>query len=400
MRFEETPEGKKYPVFYPKRNKENPLTLTHLIVEEASQVDIPLWKELYDALPQGCVVIFIGDINQLPPVFGPSVFNYALTQLPVIELTEIYRQALESPIIANAHRILRGEMPVEDKEFYRIYQSKPGSRLPTEGQTCAAFVNSWKKWYESGEYDVAQDIILTPINKDTHSCGSIVLNYYIAQYLGDKRGAKVHEVLAGRNKWYLAEGDRVMVDKQDGVITKIAINGDYQGKVSKSTISDINRFGHFTLESHDDSALQDDDFELTGYDDLNVDDIPPEEKKQAASHRVYVLKDDNTELEFDTAGDFSPQKFSLGYVISVHKSQGSEWRKTIIMCHKNFGNLLFRELLYTAATRAQTHVIIIDLTNYFFKAIQSQRVKGQTIKEKIELFNAKIVMNEPVLVQP
>lgn len=403
MEFRIHPDtGKQYPYFYPKRCAAWKLDITHLIIEESPMVDLDLWKKLYEALKPGTIVIFLGDINQLPPVFGPSVFNYAIVQLPVVELVEVHRQAKESPILSNAHRALVGEKLIPDNKYFKLFQTKvrKGAKAPSETGMCALAMNSIKKWMASGEFDVKTDIILSPINKPTHACGTKNINYHMAQYLGDQRKAKVHEILAGRNTWYLAEGDRVMVEKQDGVITKINVNATYIGKNSKSLFCDINRWGHPVLTNAQGEKIEDDDFELAGYEDLDVSDIPDEEKKMAASHYVYVLLDTGEEIMLETAGDFSEAKFSLGYAISVHKAQGSEWKRVVFLVHKNFKQLLFRELIYTAMTRAKEYLTIVDLTNCIDSSIGVQRIKGNSIQEKIEWFNSKLVMNEPINVTP
>ena len=131
-------EGKMYPRFYPARDAHNKLDIEYLIIEEGSMLDLNLGKQLIDALKPECVVIVIGDINQLPPVFGPSVLNYALIQLPVVELDEVYRQALDSPILANALKVLDGIMPVAKPPEFLFHQSKPGATMISE-QTQAGF---------------------------------------------------------------------------------------------------------------------------------------------------------------------------------------------------------------------------------------------------------------------
>jgi len=391
-------DGKTIPHFYPKRCATNPLDITHLIVEESSMVDIPLWRDqLFAALRPGCVVIFVGDINQLPPVFGPSVLNYALTKLPVVELDEVYRQALDSPILKNALGVLDGKFPVPDGKAFKLFQTKPGGQRPSEQTMASACINTIKQWIEKGEYDVNTDIILSPFNKEHFPCGTKSLNYFLATYLGDKRGAKVHEILAGRNTWYLSAGDRVMVEKQDGVIKSININASYMGKTSKSILYDINRFGK-PVGSNNGEHIDSEEFNLEGYKDLNVDDIADEEKKIASSHIVTVEMDDGSVTSLDSAGDFSDAKFCLGYCLSVHKAQGSEWRKVVLVLHKNFKILLFRELIYTAMTRAKDELVIVDLSNSLQGAIEAQRIKGNSVKEKIEWFNSKLALTEDVQV--
>ena len=396
-------EGKTVPHFYPKRNASNPLDITHLIVEESSMVDVPLWREqLFAALRPGCVVIFVGDINQLPPVFGPSVLNYALTKLPVIELDEVYRQALDSPVLSNALRTLDGLKPIPDKDGkFKLFQTKAGGRAPSEHSMAIAVINSIKKWMETGEYNPDTDIILSPFNKERFPCGTKSLNYFMAQHLGDKRSAKVHHIIAGRNTWYLAEGDRVMIEKQDGVIKSINYNGNYMGKPVLSKTCDINRFGKPVIGNNSNGAsIESDDFALEGYEELNVDDIADEEKKMSASHVITVQMDDGSSETLESAGDFSDAKFCLGYCLSVHKAQGSEWRKVVLVIHKNFKVLLFRELIYTAMTRAKEELVIVDMSNALDGALASQRIKGNSVKEKIEWFNSKLTLTEDCPVQP
>lgn len=390
-------EGKTIPHFYPKRNAANPLDITHLLVEESSMVDIPLWRDqLFAALRPGTVVIFVGDINQLPPVFGPSVLNYALTKLPVVELDEVYRQALDSPILANALRTLDGlEIQPDPTGKLKLYQTKPGGKSPSEHAMAVATINTIKGWHKNGQYNPETDIILSPFNKERFPCSTKNLNYHIAQYLGDERQAKVHHVQAGRNTWYLAVGDRVMISKQDGTIKRISMNAQYIGKTSLSVVCDINRFGKPTLGGPD-IDINAENFELEGYEELNVDNISDEEKTIAASHIIDVEMDDGTTECLSSAGDFSDAKFCLGYCLSVHKAQGSEWRKVIFVIHKNFKVLLFRELIYTAMTRAKEELVIVDMSNALSEAIKSQRIKGNSVKEKIEWFNSKLALTENV----
>ena len=259
-------------------------------------------------------------------------------------------------------------------------------------------INTIKNWHKAGKYDPETDIVLSPFNKEDYPCSTKKLNYHIAQYLGDIVNAKVHEVIAGRNKQYLAVGDRVMIEKQDGVITKININGDYIGAQSHSILFDINRFGKpLTNQDQDDDS----EFLLQGYADLNVEDTPDSEKKIQASHVVFVKLDgEEKEIELRSAGDFADNKFNLGYCLSIHKAQGSEWRKVILVIHRSMNVLLFRELIYTAMTRAREELVIVDMSNAMQNAIKTQRIKGNTVKEKIEWFNSKIVMTEPFNVLP
>lgn len=386
--------------FVPRRNRLNPLRLTHLIIEEASMVDANnLWMKLFEALLPGCQIIFVGDINQLQPIFGPSVLNYALINLPVVELTEVYRQALDSKIIYNAHRVLKGQSLESDGKDFIWEQTQPGGKLPSENLLALGLRIFLKKEYEKGLYDPNLDIILSPYNKN--DLGTININKHMAQYFGDLRNAEVQEIFAGMNRLYLAVGDKVLVNKMDGVVVKIHHNAKYFGKTPRPASICMTRHGQFIPRNGEDKehGEADEDFELD-YSNVNVEDISDKEKKNEASHIVEVELEDGETVVLSNVGEFHPQVFSLGYALTVHKAQGREWRRVFIMIHKNQATLLHRELLYTAITRASQQVILFDRTNYADKAIKAQRVKGNSIEEKIEWFNSKISLEVPVPLIP
>lgn len=379
--------------FAPRRTAQNPLDITHLVIEEASMLDAyTLWQQLYDALPPNVQIIFIGDINQLPPVFGPSILNYALVQLPIVELTEVYRN--QGIVLENAHNILAGKALCEDKDFVIVRGKSPvqvgQNKLAT---VLGTLFNQWLDAKGSDglpEYDPDDCIILSPFNKQ--ECGTINLNNWIAQHLGQRRKAIVHEVIAGFAKLYLAIGDKVMVNKMDGVITDIHRNPDYHGREPQIAGSDLTRFGVRVIGAHGQDSL--DDIAID-YSTFSVDALADSkgERKQQASHVVTVTLDNGKIETLKGAGDFGDQNFSLGYALTIHKAQGSEWRKVFIILHKDHATMLYRELFYTAVTRARTKVTIIAKDPIIMKAIGNQRIKGDSIADKIEFFNSGVMDN-------
>lgn len=396
-------EGKEKFRFAPRRTAKNPLNITHLIIEEASMLGLDLWEKLYDALPYGVQIIFIGDINQLPPVFGPSILNYALTQLPIVELTEVYRN--QGIVLENAHNILAGRMVKETKDF-EIVRGKSDTQVG-QVKMALALSNMFKTLSETigddglPSYDPENDIILSPFNKkggqdsgekEDYHLGTDSVNKWIAQFVGDKRGAIVYEVIAGFQKLYLAEGDKVMMNKRDGVILEIRKNPQYFGREPQLAGKDLSRFGMRILGKHSDLSFDDMEHERMDYDNFSLEALENEkaERKQQASHVIKVDFGDGIVEDFANAGDFSPASFSLGYCLTVHKSQGSEWRKVFILFHKDHSIMLFRELFYTAATRARTKVCIIAKDFLIKKAIETQRIKGNTLKDKLAYFNSGI----------
>lgn len=379
--------------FVPRRTASNPLTITHLIIEEASMLGLDLWERLYEALPYGVQIIFIGDINQLPPVFGASILNYALVQLPVVELTEVYRN--QGIVLENAHRILSGEFPKEDANWQIVRGKSPTQvgQQTTSEQLAVMFKNLYYSTDDKGRklYDPADCMILTPFN--VQPLGSDNMNKHIAQFLGAERGAVVHELISGFQKLYLAVGDRVMYDKRDAVITKISRNMKYVGKEPQPAGDDLSRFGVRILGKGN-SAADDHDFDALSidYSNFSLEALEEEkaERKVQCSHIVDIEFDDGGETTLESAGDFTPQVFSLGYVLTTHKAQGSEWRKVFIIMHKEHSVSLYREWFYTACTRPRESVVIIAKDFVIQKAIKNQRIKGSTLADKIAYFNSGV----------
>ena len=206
-----------------------PASITTIIFEESSMLGTDLHQEVIDACPHNPQIIYLGDIQQLPPVFGPAILGFKLLSLPVVELTEVYRQALESPIISLAHRILSGNsMAVSEFESWK----KPGQMT----------IRPWKKKIDSlnalltlssvfttfldqGIYDPEEDMILLPFNK---ACGTDELNKKIANYLAVKSSSSVYQVVAGFTSIF-REGEKVLVDKEDATIIRIEPNPGYYG---------------------------------------------------------------------------------------------------------------------------------------------------------------------------
>ena len=398
-------EGELYTtrMFVPHRNADNPLGITHLIIEEASMVGLDLWANLYDALQLGVQIIYLGDINQIPPVFGKSIMSYALCKLPVIELTHVYRQALDNPIIANAHRVLNGEsvVPSADGRFnvitgnskYQVGQERMGLALG----------NMFNQLWEVGDYDPDRDMILIPYNKQ--AMGTTAMNEKIASFLGAKRKAIVTPIKAGFQTLYLAVGDKVLVDKQAGWITSIQDNPKYMGQTPPPP-------GYYTRDGSPIIGMQGDvDWEATGgepdempnYDNFKLEEIEEDITKRAASHIVTVSFDppwaiqeaeENDEVyeslgstELGSSGDFAEAKFQFGYAMTIHKAQGSEWPKVYILFHQDHMNFLSRELVYTAMTRAREVCTFICKMELLDRAIAKQKIAGVGLAEKIMFFN-------------
>lgn len=381
--------------FVPRRNANNPLDITHLIIEESSMVGLKLWNELYEAMRPGTQIIFIGDINQLPPVMDKSILNYALVQLPVVELTKVYRQAEDSLILENAHAILAGKYSeIKEGKDFKIMRN--GEVQHSQHKLAQMIGTSFPRFAEiemmqKGEgYDPEQDIILSPFNKQ--DLGTDNLNKWIAQFLGVKRKAVTHEIKAGIATLYLAVGDKVMYNKQVGTITKISKNMEYHGKSTKTPAIGLTRFGTYIQVEGEAFIEEDEDDFGIGYEDIDLEKMAEEGKKEdllrSASHIVDILLETDQTITLSAVGDFAPAVFSLGYALTIHKAQGCEWRKVFIVLHKDHSVMAFRELLYTAVTRSRECCIIIAKDFMIKKAVENPRIKGNSIEEKIEYFNS------------
>lgn len=430
--------------FEPTRHQLNPLPseLRTIIIDEASMFSTELFDTVMLAIQSGIQVILLGDLHQLPPVYGSSILATKLTEWPVVELTDVYRQALESPIIRLATAIKDGTgFPVVEKTILtspdgastvtinplrqqlRGYDDGTTSKLPTALDTFCAFIDSL---ISKGDYSEEDDIILIPYNK---ACGTEALNKHIANTLGHKRDATVHHVIAGYNNHYFAIGDRVLFEKTDSVIVDIQENPAYVGKATMPASKTLDRWGgqndktaaaHVVTSDYDAMRFNVDtilaQMALVGEDD---------DKFNQASHVISVVNveqyeeyceqernKDKPKVDYgyeDKVAPIMPRNISdvgdinamlFAYALTVHKSQGSEWRRVFLFLHKSHHVMCSRELVYTAITRAREHLYIIcepdrgRVPGTLTKAAQSPRIKGDTLAEKIAWLKEKSATTE------
>lgn len=429
-------EMKKTMRFEPQRSKYNPLPsgLRLIIFEESSMVSVDLHDKLMDACPHKPQCAYLGDIQQLPPVFGSAILGFKMLELPTIELTDVYRQALNSPIIALAWKILSGNPKLFASKIKRVKRMHPSLKkevdrltvpsleaLSYENEDGKVIFQPWQKqlstdhalvtltkqfceWADNGYYNFNDDIILCPFNV---AFGTVEINKGISQHLGRRRKAVVHEVIAGYNKHYLAEGDRVLYEKEDAVITKISRNGEYLGKTPQTASEFLDRWGHLRTEDMDADATEKLETTAAGDGEFDVDAIDKylelaaseaEDRVTSASHIIdlKILATDE-EVTLDAASEVN--KMLGGYCITVHKAQGSEWERVFLVLHHSHATMNQRELLYTAVTRARKHLHIICEPNTFERGIVSQKIKGNTLAEKAEVFKGKLEERERLLLE-
>ena len=294
------------------RNMQNPLECDAVIVDELSMVDIHLFHGLLDALPLGCRLIMVGDSDQLPPVGAGNILHDIIKTdlLPVVSLTEVFRQAMESLIVTNAHKIVKGEYPELDKT------DKDFFFLQRENVTLAAstvidlYTNRLPKAYG---YDSINDIqIICPSRKGEN--GTVNLNKSLQKLLNPPSVQKEEIEQGGR---IFREGDKVM---------QIKNNYDLfwtRGKESSSGIFN----GDIGI----------------------IETVNPNAKL------MKIRFDDRLAIyEFENA-----KELEHAYAVTVHKSQGCEFEAVIMPVSGIPPMLSYRNLLYTAVTRAKTRIILV-----------------------------------------
>ena len=384
--------------FEPTRTLSRPLPsdIRVCVVEESSMVGLDLHKELVDALPPHTQFIYLGDIQQLPPVFGSSILGYKMLELPTVELKTVYRQALESPIIRLAHRILSGvPIPVEEFPEWKVPNQltlHPWKKKLHPDVALLTLAKFLKDAIDHKVYDPETDMLLIPFNK---SCGTDELNRHIANHCARKRSAITYEIIAGFNKHYFSVGDKVLYDKEDAIIVDIKANAGYSGASFQQPSATLDYWGFNDGGEHSSKDLED------AGEDIDhllaaISSGDSEDRVRQASHLITVrLLDTDAEITLETAGEINA--LLMSYALTVHKSQGSEFRKVFLLLHQSHATMLQRELLYTAVTRAKEELYVICEPTSFINGIKSQKITGNTLAEKAEWFKGKKEANKEKL---
>lgn len=404
--------------FAPQRHSANPLprNLTTVVIDEASMVSIELFEQLWDALPNPHNVQFIilGDLNQLPPVYGQAILGKMLLENPIIELTQVYRQALESPIIALALAVKNNRFEQFNRDAVELWGAPVGFdaknininngpiRLVKEGRGKVT-LHPWKKKWDADEactgikgqinvwirdkiYDPDEDLILCPWNT---SFGTKELNKGIANRLGLQRKADVYEIIAGFNSFYYAVGDKLMIDKAEGFIVDIEKNPKYMGKKPGPHSPYLDRWGQYqkapTLEELDnDPVMSNEDIDalLESLGDAG-------DRVAEASHEIRVrMMDSGEEVTLSKASVVNASDFA--YASTVHKAQGSECRRVFFLTHYCHQAMLMRELVYTGITRAAEELYIVMSPQMLATAASRPRIKGDTLQAKLAWYQMRL----------
>lgn len=307
-------------------NENNPLECDVIVIDEMSMVDVILFEKLLRALRLGCRIIMVGDSDQLPSVGAGNLLSDLIECgiVPVVALKEIFRQARQSCIITNAHKIVSGEYPDLTQKNNDFFFFKRSDYAKSAELLADLAENRLPKAYNINPVDDIQ--ILCPSRKGT--LGTVELNKLLQEKLNPPSRKKAE------HKGYMyifREGDKVMQTKNNYDI--VWRKDDEQGTGIFN--GDIGRI--VSINNMDKLAVID-------FDGRNA---------------VFTF-------------DQLPQ-IELAYAITVHKSQGCEFEIVIIPIMDGFSKLSYRSLLYTAVTRAKKMLIIIGQEEEIQKMVDNNR---------------------------
>ena len=315
------------------RNAQNPLEADVIIIEEMSMVDAYLMHALLDAVTVGTRLIMVGDMNQLPSVGPGSVLKDMIQSgcIPVVSLTRIFRQAQESDIVVNAHKINRGEPVLLDNKSRDFFFLKRDDANVIISIVIQLVRDKIPRYVNAKMYDIQ---VLTPMRKGL--LGVERLNKILQEYLNPPDRTKTEQE---QNGVLFREGDKVMQVKNNYQL-EWEIRGRYGIPMEKG-------LGIFNGDMG----------------------IIREINKQ--TERVTVEFDEQRMVEYPYSG---LEELELAYAVTIHKSQGSEYPAVVIPLLSGPKMLMTRNLLYTAVTRAKQCVTLVG-DPYAFNQMEANTVE-------------------------
>lgn len=299
-----------------KRKRDNPLVCDLIIIDESSMIDTHLMFSLLKAIPRTARVIFVGDINQLPSVGPGNVLLDMIRslQIPVVTLTEIFRQAQGSQIIVNAHKINQGQFPdihnSQESDFFFVEAEEPEDVLK---HIVKLVVQKIPAKYG---YNPINDIqVLSPMKRGV--VGTENLNLVLQEHLNPQK----ESIFKAGSKFQIK--DKVMQIRNN--YSKEVFNGDV-GQISA----------------------------------IDLDD------------QTILIDFDGREILYEFS---EMDEVVLAYAVSVHKYQGSECPCVVIPVHTTHFKLLHRNLLYTGVTRGKKLVILVGTKKAISMAVRNDEIK-------------------------
>ncbi|HOC58053.1 MAG TPA: ATP-dependent RecD-like DNA helicase [Verrucomicrobiota bacterium] len=302
------------------RNESRPLECDLLVVDEVSMVDVPLMSHLLRAMPSAGSLLLVGDVDQLPSV-GPGLVLRDLIEsgvVPVARLTEVFRQAANSRIITNAHRINQGRLPElpargAEQDFYFVEREEPERIADTLLELVKRRIpNKFK-------LDPIRDLqVLSPMNRG--SLGTRELN---ARLQAELNPARADQPSVEKFGWQFRVGDKV-----------IQTENDYDKEVFNGDIGQITR-------------------------------VDPVEREVTVCFAPRQVVYDFGELD----------ELALAYAITIHKAQGSEFPAVVIPLAMQHYMLLQRNLVYTGVTRGRQLVVLVGQQKALAAAVRNNRTE-------------------------
>ena len=300
------------------RNEENPLNADVIIIDEMSMVDILLFQSLLRAIMPGTRLVLVGDVDQLPSVGPGQVLRDILAAdvFPQVRLQNVFRQARESDIIVNAHKINRGEKPLFDNKSRDFFFLERSDFNVIYKHMIQLITEKLPRYVKADPYDIQ---VLTPMRKG--NLGVETLNRILQQYLNPPaKEKKEHEF----GNMVLREGDKVIQTKN---------NYEIQWEiVSRYNIPIDKGLGVFN------------------------GDLGKVLEINETLQNVLVEFDDNRRVTYPFV---QVEELELAYALTIHKSQGSEYEAVIMPLLSGPKMLFNRNLLYTGVTRAKSCVTIL-----------------------------------------
>lgn len=325
------------------RNADNPLDCDVLIIDEMSMVDILLMKSLLEAVSSGTRLIMVGDSDQLPSVGAGNVLKDIIDSesIDCIKLDEIFRQAKESMIVVNAHKINNGEellLNDNDNDFFFVHRDDPLQLPNTIADLCLRRLPSFY-----GFDSISQIQVLTPTRKSL--IGVQNLNTILQACLNPESPDKAEHVT---RRCTFRVGDKVMQIKNNYQIEWKRNDGKEKG------------LGVFN------------------------GDVGFITKVDNRAQKLTVLYDDKTVVYDYLLLD----EIELAYAVTVHKSQGSEFDVVIMPMFETHRLLMTRNLFYTAITRAKSLVVLVGSEEVMAKYINNNNVQRRFsgLKDKLQIF--------------
>ncbi len=315
-----------------KKNEEEPIEADVVIVDESSMIDTMLMSNLLKAVQTGTRLVLVGDVDQLPSVGAGNVLHDIIKSdvITVVKLNEIFRQAKESAIVTNAHRINTGQYPEYENKTSDFFIMERNTQEEILSTVCDLVVNRLPK---NMDYNSIEDIqVLSPIKKT--QVGVLNLNQELQGILNPESKNKNERVFKGG---VLRVGDKVMQIKNNYDITYVVLDKNF-----KETESGVG------IYNGEEGKV------------IKIDLV---------NEKVWILFEDRLVKYEYTQLD----EIDLSYATTVHKSQGSEYKVVVMPVFSGVPMLMTRNLLYTAITRGKKLVILVGKRSSINAMIDNNR---------------------------